>query len=335
MSILLEPEVEVLTPALLIPLADFLIFGTCLALTLTTKYWLQAIFAPANFVFGHIPILRDVVGQPIKAVEKRVIHWCSEAAIGSEKRVGKAWHTLAQTITGVAELLFALAVVDALIVDHLIRVWAVPTLSHWIAKHLTITKYVKTVVTYPTTGKIGGGIKKGLIGLAAGLTVLGRYVHHHVPALEHGLADLRHRVGHTAARVGQTPSSIRRFGHRLTRLERMTVGLGAVALVAGAMRRMGLGWLRCAPLSRVGRKIGCGGFGVLEEFLSPAFEALLVADLCRFALLTQSVVREIVPELGVFLLVQNAVCLGGGASLPSAADKVSVHTKITLPSAAG
>jgi hypothetical protein len=143
---------------------------------------------------------------------------------------------------------------------------------------------------------------------------------------------LPHDIALAPARVGITAKQLRRLSRRLTRVEELTVGLGAVALVGAALGRLGLGWLRCPALGRVGRKIGCGGFSWLEGFFAEAFEALLVIDLCRFALAAQSLARFVVPQLGAVLLVENAVCLGGGASLPSAHDVTRVSTSITLPS---
>ncbi len=160
---------------------------------------------------------------------------------------------------------------------------------------------------------------------------------HRVSALQaqvrHIAATLPHDIALAPARVGITAKQLRRLSRRLTRVEELTVGLGAVALVGAALGRLGLGWLRCPALGRIGKKIGCGGFSWLEGFFAEAFEALLVIDLCRFALAAQSLARFVVPQLGAVLLVENAVCLGGGASLPSAHDVTHVNTKITPPSA--
>ncbi len=86
-------------------------------------------------------------------------------------------------------------------------------------------------------------------------------------------------------------------------------------------------------MGRMARTIGCGGFAAAETFLSATFEAMLVLDLCRYALAAQRLARFIVPQLGALLLVQDAVCLGGGASLPSAHDSPRLTTRIALPSA--
>ncbi len=151
--------------------------------------------------------------------------------------------------------------------------------------------------------------------------------------VRHIAATLPHDIALAPAKVGITAKQLRRLSRRLSRVEELTVGLGAAALVATALGRIGLGWIRCPALGRIGKKIGCGGFSWLEGFFATTFEALVVLDLCRFALAAQQLARVIVPSLAGTLLVQNAVCLGGGASYPSAHDSPKVRTKLTLPSA--
>jgi hypothetical protein len=50
------------------------------------------------------------------------------------------------------------------------------------------------------------------------------------------------------------------------KLNRRTVGLGAVALVAAALARMRLGWLRCRNVGKVGRGL-CGADSLLVDLL--------------------------------------------------------------------
>lgn len=81
-------------------------------------------------------------------------------------------------------------------------------------------------------------------------------------------------------RVGITSKQMRRLARRIGKLEKATIGLGAVALVATALGRMGLGWLRCPSLGRLGKRFGCGGFALWEALLALSFDAWLVTDLC-------------------------------------------------------
>lgn len=199
-------------------------------------------------------------------------------------------------------------------------------------EHQTVTKLTKVVthtVVKPITTTVT--IVKGTSATIA------KQITASVHALGARVAHLEHVVAHDAAiaapRVGITSKQLRRLLRRTSALEKATVGLGAVALVAAAMRRMELGWLRCPSLLRMGRRLGCVGFGWIESFFATAFEALVVLDLCRFALAAQQLAKLLVPQLAGTLLVQNAVCLGGGASYPSAHDSPKVSTRLVLPSA--
>lgn len=174
-----------------------------------------------------------------------------------------------------------------------------------------------------TLGRIEAQAKAQLKRLQVGIDRLDREI----------TRTLHHDIAAISARVGITSRQLRRLARRTTALER---DLGAAAFagaVALALARMRLNWIRCGPLGRVANKIGCKGFAQIEQFLAASFEALVVLDLCRFALGAQRLARLIVPQLGAVLLVQNAVCLGGGSTLPSAHDSPKTRTKITLPSA--
>jgi hypothetical protein len=204
---------------------------------------------------------------------------------------------------------------------------ALRRLAH--AIHVGVPAQIRDQIVRPLVARLErtlGQVRAQAHLLAHRLDVAGARVAHLAHALPHEIALVGERVGITA-------KQLRREARRLSRLEKATVGLGAVALVAAALGRLGLGWLRCPSLLRMGRKMGCAGFGWLEGFFATAFEALVVLDLCRFALAAQRLAKELVPQLAGTLLVQNAVCLGGGASYPSAHDSPKTLTRVTLPTA--
>lgn len=184
-------------------------------------------------------------------------------------------------------------------------------------------------------------IVQRLHGIDRTISRLDRLFHEQIRRLTHGIDRLTHIVTRTIpheldairSRAGSTSRQLRRLARRTSSLERAFAGAAFAAAVATALSRLGLRWLRCPALGRIGRKIGCGGFSFLEAFFAEAFEAMVFLDLCRFALAAQQLARFIVPQLGDLLLLESAICLGGGATLPSAHDSPKLTTRIELPTA--
>lgn len=154
----------------------------------------------------------------------------------------------------------------------------------------------------------------------------------------HAAAQAKPIARRTAIAV--TQPLIGRLEHDVAKQKATLAKIAGLVTLAGFtgfmwrwLDRNGLRWLKCPSVSRIGSKIGCGGFGFLESLLADAFDAMVVLDLCRYATAAQRLAKTVAPELGAFLLVQHAICLGGGASLPSAHDSPKTTTHIALPSA--
>lgn len=173
-------------------------------------------------------------------------------------------------------------------------------------------------------------LQRGIDRLNARLEHVVRELH----GIEHGQEVAGQKVGtKTGAKVTTVPRTVPRVKAHANKWTDVFTHKGLASIAVASLAATGLSWLRCPSLLRMGKRLGCGGFSWLEGFFATAFEALAVLDLCRFALAAQQLARIIVPQLGAVLLVENAVCLGGGASLPSAHDSPQVLTSITPPSA--
>lgn len=258
------------------------------------------------------------VADFLESLDRNVREALNYAALKSEKGAvwlfAQAWHQLRWLGREIGDLADTVAhAFDRTIrvdVPHAVRAALAPTLR---AVH---------------------GIDRKLGRLEALEHALAKRLQHGIDRLDRAVTKtLPHAIAHVGARVGITARQIRRLARRVARAERHLGVAAMTAAVAIALGRLGLRWIRCPALGRIGRRIGCGGFGVLEEFLAVTFEALLVLDLCRYALAAQRLARLVVPQLGAVLLVKNAVCLGGGASYPTAHDSPPTLTKITPPSA--
>ena len=139
--------------------------------------------------------------------------------------------------------------------------------------------------------------------------------------LQVGIDRLAHKVttqiAHAeramAARVGITARQLRRLARRVTHTEKLLGASAMTAAVALALSRLGLNWLRCPALGRAGKKIGCRGFGLLDDLLALSFDAILLSDLCSLTtLITKAahvaapVIDHLAEGIGGLIRCQNA-----------------------------
>lgn len=111
-------------------------------------------------------------------------------------------------------------------------------------------------------------LEASVFGAVAGVLALASYAYHAVTV------TLPARVGALGGRVGRIEREAGRTAARVKGLERAFVPAALAAFTAGALARLGLGWLRCPRVGRVGKQL-CGmDHTVLESLLA---DALLIA----------------------------------------------------------
>jgi hypothetical protein len=289
---------------------------------------------------GKVPLLRGIFAKPAEAGLQKLSHTLGTFANSIGADISRNWHYLATIVDRVGWTMFHLGLAIERLYTYvtlgypLHLLWATAKdayrlasrAGHAVGNTTFVTKVIRQTITLPARSPLAPAVRAITKPLTAELHRFEAWARHAIAITSAGAVGV-------PARVGFTWKQLRAIKARLRKLERLLTVGGAVALVTMAFGRMGLGWLRCPSLSRAGRLVGCGGFAALEELLSPLVEALVVVDLCRFALASQRLAREVVPALGAVILAADAICLGGGASLPSAADATTVSGHIRLPSA--
>jgi hypothetical protein len=139
--------------------------------------------------------------------------------------------------------------------------------------------------------------------------------------LQVGIDRMEHRITftltHSIAGVRSRLGAVERWEHTATKdLAKLKTKTGTIAMttaVALALSRLGLNWLRCPSLGRVGRKVGCKGFAALEDLLALSFDAILLSDLCALTtLITKAanvaapVIDHLAEGIGGLIRCQNA-----------------------------
>lgn len=124
--------------------------------------------------------------------------------------------------------------------------------------------------------------KEQLRRLARGIDRVSNRLAH---ALTAGLAAVGVRVG----RLGRT---VERQGARIGRLDKTIAAAGAAALVGTALARLGLGWLRCGRVSKVGKR-ACGmDADLLDDLLAGTLVIAGSVSLVQTARDMQSIMSE-------------------------------------------
>lgn len=320
----------------------------CLAVALTVL-WVQILRGPLVRI-ASVSVLRHHPFGWLNTVVGNVDEWLKAAEQGGERGMVWSLHTLMWSLSTSAKLTRDLARETWGGLDwwkrHTTRHVGAQTAQNVTPRVRTLEREYKGIdarvdrverreQAKRATGAAAGAQDESR--LRRGIDRLTKRVGH----VERELHGIEHAQAHAGAHAVPGATAIPRTAPRTVPRTRapahhwtdVLTKLSAAALVGYALARMGLNWLRCPALGRIGRKVGCGGFSWLEGFLATTFEALVVLDLCRFALAAQQLARLLVPQLAGTLLVQNAVCLGGGASYPSAHDSPKVSTRLVLPSA--
>lgn len=124
--------------------------------------------------------------------------------------------------------------------------------------------------------------------------------------------------------IGRTAKQARAHARRLSRLEALFGAAAFAGAVAVALNRLGLRWIRCGALQRIGRRHGCAPWQLLELLLAPTVAILAIRDACSLAGIIQRAATEAEPAIRHMVAeTENFMCGGtsGYASGIVAADR--------------
>jgi hypothetical protein len=105
-------------------------------------------------------------------------------------------------------------------------------------------------------------------------------------------------VIHLPGRIGRVEREQADVWKRLRHLEKYVGALGAVALFVTALRKLGLNWIRCRNVKRVGKQL-CGmDAGLLDSLLLDGVAVLSVVSVVTFAEALREVEDEALAIMG-------------------------------------
>ncbi len=163
--------------------------------------------------------------------------------------------------------------------------------AHQIGKAVTRVEHTTVIKKIGTATKVITSVT------AQQFHVLANRITRAEHAIAHLTTAIAHGVAHLPARVGLTSKQIRRMERSLARVEKATVGAGAVALVGAVALRLGFKWFKCQSFRKVGKRLNCGSWAFLDSLLSLAIDLLLITNLCTVSRLLTRLGHAVQPML--------------------------------------
>jgi hypothetical protein len=230
-----------------------------------------ALFGFADRAVGWIPWFGHVATAPLHKIEQKVIHELAKAEQSIDSYVGHSWHQLARLVRKVAVEFYGLAGELLHIVAFLDRLWGPATILRVLRAALHPIRALQHVEHAALVRLHGAEAWLRRMVVEGVLPRIGRIEHELDHVLEHDIATLR-------ARTRTLEQEALREFRWLRSKPWLIVSAAFVGAVAIALRRLGLGWLRCNNVRKTGRFL-CGlPVNLLEDILGLALGFLVVID---------------------------------------------------------
>lgn len=276
-------------------------------LTVMVVYVVKGFFGVTGTILGKLPIAGGWINASAHHIEQRITNALGQVVIKLEAGIGAVWHFQARVVDWVGREINRHANLLSLIATLLNPLQSIGTIQRAIheARYLLHRLVARIEGIGHDLGKRIGHVERGIgADVLPRIRGLERELHR---TIEHDIASLRARDRALA----------REYDHlyRWLRSHPWTIVTDAfVGAVAIALTRLGLSWIRCPSLGRLGRRFGCAPWQLLEEFLAASFTALAVADLCTFANVAMDTAVLIRPALLELVDIEDALVGCHGAS---------------------
>ena len=236
----------------------------------------RAFFGTVGSALGWIPWLGSKVEGPLHSIEQKVTSELGAAAHSLDVRVGQAWHTLAGLVRWAGREIEGLAN-DLLQVARAVGAAINPA---------TLQRYVHALIARieHEAARAKGEIAAGIRPVTSTLHGFERWTTGQIRALAHTvdvtlpgeIAGLRKRT-RTAERTAENAWKW------IKAHQRDFTTLGASALVAAALARLGASWIRCRNWNRIGKQVCATDPSLIEDLLSDVLVLAGIFSVVEFA----------------------------------------------------
>ncbi len=236
----------------------------------------RAFFGTISGAVSWIPYAGKVISTPLLAIEHKLTSYLGGLESHFDSQMAARWHAFASLVSQLAADTRAAAIFDYQIARRYATLWGNAAVAAIVARAHAVSHAVGArvhVVTQTVTR-----IEK-VIGTKADV-----YVVRKVRALAAQLAHaVEWDIPGLRARERSLADSVGRLWHRV-RSQEKALGLGAVvALVVAALGRLGIGWVRCGNVGKVGKNV-CGmNPDLLESLLADSLLIVGTLSLVEFS----------------------------------------------------
>jgi len=240
----------------------------------------RAFFGTAEGLVGWVPFAGRVLTSPLHAIERKLTSFLGGLEAHFENQMATRWHTLAGLLTRWAHEAQHAAADTLTLARKLAYVYGELATGRlgkrfqtWVLAQLRGLRGQTTVIVKTVTRTVPVAVGKAAGGTVARLRPIAARVEH---VLDWDLPRLRARDRYLSDQVARLWKWTRAHGRQVA----TSIGLGALAIALG---RLGLGWLRCSKVSRLGRR-ACGlDEALLTDLLEDTLVILGTISLVEFA----------------------------------------------------
>jgi hypothetical protein len=223
----------------------------------------RAFFGTATGAISWIPYAGKVLSTPLLAIEHKLTSYLGGLEAHFDAQMAARWHALASLVTQLAYDTKAAAILDWNIARKLATSFGNIVITQVVGAAHRVVKVVQSEVhtvtrTVVRVEKIVGTKADAAVARAVGVLEgeVGHVIDWTIPRLR--------------ARERSLSDSLGRLWHRVRANEgRLALG-AAAALVVAALGRLGLGWVRCGKVGRVGKALCALNPNLLESLLAGA-----------------------------------------------------------------
>jgi hypothetical protein len=285
-------------------------------------------------ILGHLPGVGHVLSTPITAVA----HWMDREFSAAERaldracafffgELGQLVAYLGSEISSISHALYTLAVhsVGHSAIDAVNGALHRANLAIAAARTLALNSWhvateARFYIQHATVGPIGAAIHtiadpiaRRVTTIAGQVATLERTITARVGRIEHEIAvDIPRSIAAVRELVTGLTGVVNALKARVARIEQILSTAGVAALVATALGTLGLEWLRCSNVGKLGRA-ACGlPAGLLDDLLAVLVDVLILENVCTVIPLVSDAAEVIgVPIVDALAGVAGAgICYG-------------------------